>query len=164
MTATLRVQLTDGATDKSRWKTLRDFIDERAIEEVLETVEIERAALDVGAIPVLPSSGDLLLSIQDVIAATTEYSQTLIMTNVAIKSSLPQPSPLPLIDKVLSSQMDVSIDMARHLESLAAHFDQMAAALKDSEAGEAFSEEDLQGKKVVTVPRGPSRPNGSNLI
>ena len=48
--ATLRAQLTDKATDKSRWKTLRDFIDERAIEEVLETVEIERAALDVGDI------------------------------------------------------------------------------------------------------------------
>jgi autophagy-related protein 17 len=42
--------------------------------------------------------------------------------------------------------MDVSIDMARHLESLAAHYDQMATALKDSEAGEMYSEEDLQGK------------------
>ena len=47
-TATLRAQPADIATDKSRWKTLRDFIDERAIEEILETVEIERAALDVG--------------------------------------------------------------------------------------------------------------------
>lgn len=48
--ATLRAQPTDKATDKSRWKTLRDFIDERAIEEVLESVEIERATLDVGDI------------------------------------------------------------------------------------------------------------------
>ena len=55
-TATLRGQLTDKATDKSRWKTLRDFIDERAIEEVLETVEIERAALDVGGVLAFPSS------------------------------------------------------------------------------------------------------------
>jgi len=68
------------------------------------------------------------------------------MTNAAVRGSLPEPSPLPPVDKVLSSQMDVSIDMARHLESLAAHYDQMAAALKGSEAGEAFSEEDLQGK------------------
>lgn len=80
------------------------------------------------------------------IATTAEYTQTLTMTNAAVKGSLPRPSPLPPIDKILSSQMDVSIDMARHLESLAAHFDQMAAALKDSEAGETFSEEDLQGK------------------
>ena len=50
-TATLRAQLSNVTTDKSRWKTLRDFIDERAIEEVLETVEVERATLDVGHIP-----------------------------------------------------------------------------------------------------------------
>jgi len=36
--------------------------------------------------------------------------------------------------------------MARHLESLTAHYDQMAAALKGSEAGEAFSEGDLLGE------------------
>ena len=67
------------------------------------------------------------------------------MTNAAVKSSLPRPGPLPPIDKILSSQMDVSIDMARHLESLASHYEQMAAALRGSEVGELFSEEDLQG-------------------
>lgn len=35
--------------------------------------------------------------------------------------------------------------MAGHLESLAAHFDQMASALGDNEAGEEFGEEDFQG-------------------
>ena len=49
----------------------------------------------------------------------------------------------------MSSQMDVSTEMARLLESLAVHYGQMAAALKDSEAGESFSEEDLQGKYEV---------------
>lgn len=78
-------------------------------------------------------------------ATTAEYSQTLIMTNTAVKSSLPRTSPLPSIEKILSSQADVSIDMARHLDSLTAHYDQMAVALRDSEAGETFSEEDLQG-------------------
>jgi len=71
------------------------------------------------------------------------------MTNAAVKSSLPQPSPLPPIDKILSSQKDVSIDMARNLESLVAHYAQMAAALKDSEAGEMFSEEELRGSVVT---------------
>jgi autophagy-related protein 17 len=33
--------------DKSRWKTLRDFVDERAIEDALETIEAERNKLDV---------------------------------------------------------------------------------------------------------------------
>ena len=41
--------------------------------------------------------------------------------------------------------------MARNLESLVAHYAQMAAALKDSEAGEMFSEEELRGS-VVTGP------------
>jgi len=125
-TATLRAQPTSESPDKSRWKTLRDFIDERAIEEVLETIEVERTALD------------------DVIVATAEYSQTLTMMNTAVKSSLPQPGPLPPIEKILSSQTDVSVEMARHLGSLTAHYDQMAIALKDSEAGETFSEEDFQ--------------------
>ncbi|KAF9790384.1 autophagy-related protein 17 [Thelephora terrestris] len=126
LASTLRVQPTVQPIDKSRWKTLRDFIDERAIEEVLETVEVERATLD------------------DAMATTAEYSQTLVMMNTAVKSSLPQPSPLPSIEKILSSQADVSIEMARHLDSLTAHYDQMAAALKESEAGETFSEEDFQ--------------------
>jgi autophagy-related protein 17 len=90
------------------------------------------------------------------IAITAEYSQTLMMANAAVKSSLPQPSPLPPMDKILSSQMDVSIDMARRLENLTAHYDQMAAALKDNEAGETFSEEDLQGIRIDRASRFPS--------
>lgn len=35
-------------SDKSRWKTLRDFVDERAIEDALETIESERNQLEVG--------------------------------------------------------------------------------------------------------------------
>ena len=67
------------------------------------------------------------------------------MMNTAVKNSLPQPSPLPPIEKILSSQADVSIEMARHLDSLTTHYDQMEVALKDSEAGEVFGEEDFQG-------------------
>ena len=33
--------------DKSRWKTLRDFVDERAIEDALEAIETERNKLEV---------------------------------------------------------------------------------------------------------------------
>ncbi len=35
--------------DRSRWKTLRDFVDDRAIEEALETMDTDRAALDVSS-------------------------------------------------------------------------------------------------------------------
>ena len=40
--------------DRSRWKTLRDFADERGIEEALETMDNERNELDVrprGSLP-----------------------------------------------------------------------------------------------------------------
>jgi autophagy-related protein 17 len=33
--------------DRKKWKTLRDFVDERAIEDVLENIENDRNALDV---------------------------------------------------------------------------------------------------------------------
>lgn len=144
-TATIRAQPTDRYSDKSRWKTLRDFIDERAIEDVFEAVELERAALDVGRIFAFSRNHSPQISTQDVIATTAEYSQNLIMMNKTVKSSLPQPNPLLPIEKILSSQTDVSIEMARHLDSLTAHYDQMAIALKDSEAGEIFNGEDLQG-------------------
>lgn len=144
-TSTLRAQPTNKSLDKSRWKTLRGFIDEHAIEEVLETIEIERATLDVGGTYAFSGYYCPPMCIQDVIATTAEYSQTLVMMNAAVKNSLPQPSPRPPIEKMLSSQTDVSVEMARHLDSLTAHYDQMATALKDSEAGEMFSEEDLQG-------------------
>lgn len=33
--------------DRSKWKTLRDFVDERAIEDLMDSIEIERNVLDV---------------------------------------------------------------------------------------------------------------------
>jgi autophagy-related protein 17 len=33
--------------DRKKWKTLRDFVDERAIEDVLDTIENDRNTLDV---------------------------------------------------------------------------------------------------------------------
>ena len=41
--------------------------------------------------------------------------------------------------------------MAVHLESLVSHYGQMAGALRDNEAGEVFSEEDMQGRLQVLV-------------
>lgn len=40
--------------DRSRWKNLRDFVDERSINEALETMETERALLDVGHVSIFP--------------------------------------------------------------------------------------------------------------
>ncbi|KAJ7773175.1 autophagy-related protein 17 [Mycena metata] len=112
--------------DRQTWKTLRDFVDDQAIEDVLEKMENGRTTLD------------------DILNKTDEYPETLNTTTTAIKESLPDVPPLPAMDKLLTTQDGTITVMARHLESLAAHYDQMAGALHESEGGEAFSEEDLQ--------------------
>ncbi|KAJ7727313.1 autophagy-related protein 17 [Mycena maculata] len=112
--------------DRQTWKTLRDFVDDQAIEDVLEKMENERTTLD------------------DILNKTDEYPETLNTTTAAIRESLPDIPPLPAMDKLLATQDGTITLMARHLESLAAHYDQMAGALHESEGGEAFSDEDLQ--------------------
>jgi autophagy-related protein 17 len=65
----------------------------------------------------------------------------------SIRDSLPELS-TPLVgfvEEILTAQDKGSTSMAAHLESLASHYDQMATALRDSEAGEEFSEEDIHG-------------------
>ena len=79
-------------------------------------------------------------------AATDSYPENLTNTISRIKNSLPIITALPSIDNIIQSQVEVSTHMASHLESLASHYDQMAGALRESEAGEVFSEEDLQGR------------------
>ncbi|KAJ6607416.1 autophagy-related protein 17 [Mycena sp. CBHHK59/15] len=112
--------------DRQTWKTLRDFVDDKAIEDVLEKMENERTTLD------------------DILSKTDEYPEILNTTATVIRESLSDIPPLPAMDKLLTTQDGTITVMARHLESLAAHYDQMAAALHESEAGEAFSDEDLQ--------------------
>lgn len=55
-TETLRDVLRNGVSnmkrkqhelDRTKWKTLRDFVDERSIEDLLENIESERNVLDV---------------------------------------------------------------------------------------------------------------------
>ncbi|KAI0058213.1 hypothetical protein BV25DRAFT_1919577 [Artomyces pyxidatus] len=115
-----------GKLDRTKWKTLRDFVDERAIEDALEAIEGERTALD------------------DSLASTATYPVTLQETLMAIRESLPPSSPAVNIETVLTEQEDVSTTMAAQLESLASHYDQMEGALKDIEGGEQFDEDDLQ--------------------
>ncbi|KAI9440035.1 autophagy protein Apg17-domain-containing protein [Lactarius indigo] len=90
-------------SDRSRWKTLRDFVDERAIEDALETIESERNQLE------------------DSLAVTASYTATL-----------------------QDTLQHWTTEMAHQLESLTEHFEKMEVALRDSEAGERFSEDDIQ--------------------
>ncbi|KAF5381981.1 hypothetical protein D9615_004304 [Tricholomella constricta] len=115
-------------TDKRSWKTLRDFVDDQAIEDALETMENDRLGLDY------------------ILSKTDEYPETLTTTITSIQDSLPEISPDPpmkFVEEILAAQDVIITSMAAHLESLTSHYGQMANALRESEAGEAFSEEDL---------------------
>ncbi|KAG9314846.1 hypothetical protein JVU11DRAFT_3942 [Chiua virens] len=118
-------KLTKKHVDRSTWKTLRDFVDESAIEQVLEAVESDRTRLD------------------DTMSATYDYPETLSATVSSIRDSLPV-ADAPPIQSLLASQESTTTEMAGHLESLASHYEQMADALHDSEAGTSHSEEEMQ--------------------
>ncbi|KAG7447325.1 uncharacterized protein BT62DRAFT_980343 [Guyanagaster necrorhizus] len=112
--------------DRTTWKTLRDFVDDRAIDEIMDTLENERLVLD------------------DILGRTDEFPEVLRSTITSIRNSLPDEVPPAAIESHLNSQDETIHAMAKLLESLTGHYDQMASALRDSEAGEAFSDGDLQ--------------------
>ncbi|KAK1226570.1 Autophagy- protein 17 [Marasmius sp. AFHP31] len=114
------------AHDRRNWKTLRDFVDDRTIEEILEVMETER------------------IVVEDTMSETDEYPESLNNSIANIRKSLPAIQPSPPIDQLFYRQDSVTIPMAKQLESLASHYDQMATALHESEAGEVFSDEDVQ--------------------
>ncbi|KAI0087279.1 autophagy protein Apg17-domain-containing protein [Irpex rosettiformis] len=134
-TETLRAVLRNGVVngqrrartnDRSTWKTLRDFVDEQAIEDMFDALELERNVLD------------------DIMARTSDYPETLTGTISAIQNSLPLAISVPNMTEVFNSQETVSADMATHLSSLLQHYDQMVQALHDSEAGETFGQAEIQ--------------------
>jgi autophagy-related protein 17 len=118
-----------GKAERARWKTLRDFVDERGIEEVIERMEDDRATLE------------------DLVSSIAGFTDAITDSTTAIRASLPtspKEASVQSITDMLDSQESTARLMAGHLETLAEHYGKMAAVLRDSEAGEIFSEEDLQ--------------------
>ena len=76
---------------------------------------------------------------------TASYTATLQDTLRAIREALPPDKPAVDIQKTLSTQEHWTTEMAHQLESLTEHFEKMEVAQRDSEAGEMFSEDDIQG-------------------
>jgi len=111
--------------DRAQWKTLRDFVDERGIEDATESVDNDRIALD------------------DILAITEDFPRILTDRVASLREGLPALPPLPSITHIFDDQERLSTSMARHLESLSSHYDQMTIALRDKESGVEFSEEDL---------------------
>lgn len=79
-------------------------------------------------------------------STTYDYPENLSTTVSSIRDSLPVSNALPPIEFLLSSQEKTTMGMAKHLESLASHYDQMANALHDSESGISHSEEEMHGR------------------
>lgn len=138
--------------DKRRWKTLRDFVDERAIEDLLDTIERDRQELDVGHFLNQNATclNDLLGGHQDILAQTSDYPESLATTIDNIKNLVPAEVVLPSFDTIFASQEETSTKMAEHLESLAHHYDNMSNAMHDYEAGEEFHDEDMEGMNCVS--------------
>ena len=76
---------------------------------------------------------------------TASYTATLQDTLRAIREALPPDKPAVDIQTILSTQEHWTTEMAHQLESLTEHFEKMELAQRDSEAGERFSEDDIQG-------------------
>ena len=165
-TETLRDVLRNGMKDykmrqrdRSTWKTLRDFVDERAIEDMLDTIDGDRNALDVSIIPCFKVSELTFANIQDILARTSDYPESLNGTITAIRNSLPNEISIPPMDNIFERQEHSSVEMANHLSSLTHHYDQMVQALHENEAGEEFSETDLQGKSKPS-----RRPTPTHIV
>ncbi|KAF4571301.1 autophagy protein 17 [Pleurotus pulmonarius] len=113
-------------SDRRKWKTLRDFVDDGAIEDALETIENDRTALD------------------NTLAKTDHFSETLLKSIATIEEALQSSQTLPVIEKEISTQHELMHAMAKHLESLTCHYDEMSNALHDGENGEVFTDDDME--------------------
>ena len=89
----------------------------------------------------------LTVLLQDSLTVTASYTATLHETLGAIRNALPLDKPVVDVQKILSTQAHWTTEMANQLVGLAEHFEKMEVALKDSEAGEKFSEDDIQGMR-----------------
>jgi autophagy-related protein 17 len=86
------------------------------------------------------------VSLQDSLAVMASYTLTLQETLRAIREALPPDKPIVNVQKILSTQEHWTTEMANQLEGLAEHFEKMQVALRESEAGEKFTEDDIQGE------------------
>ncbi|TCD70232.1 autophagy- protein 17 [Steccherinum ochraceum] len=132
-TETLRNVLRNGlpkhhrrSSDRSKWKTLRDFVDERAIEGVLDTIENDRVALD------------------KIMSRTSRYPEDLTKTITDIRTNVATEFTMPSIVAVVTSQEDASANMATLLTNLAHHYDQIVDVLHESEAGTVFDPSEIE--------------------
>ncbi|KAJ3724767.1 hypothetical protein C8R42DRAFT_640692 [Lentinula raphanica] len=113
--------------DRKNRKTIRDFVDDQARVDIVENMKEEHTV------------------VEDIVSRIDEYSEKLNTVICSIREYLPEDMPVPSIEQFISSRDSAQVGMASHLESLGAHFDQMYNALRECQAGDAFSDDDIQG-------------------
>ncbi|KZT51978.1 hypothetical protein CALCODRAFT_558300 [Calocera cornea HHB12733] len=129
-----------GEGDRSRWKNLRDFVDEREVDELVERMEQDRTVLDEA------------LRSPDV---PTPHALTSALAH--LRSSLPAPRPplTPTLHALLSQQEDLTSTLSIALESLTTHYEQMQHADSDVRAGIMLEKEDVEVLVRDTQEVGP---------
>ncbi|KAF8813299.1 hypothetical protein BYT27DRAFT_7180774 [Phlegmacium glaucopus] len=128
--------------DRKNWKTLRDFVDDQAIEDIHEMIDQDRVALG------------------KIFSETDEYPERLtgsinsIQTSLPISESRDDPTLKKVQDAITRQETNVT-SMAGMLVNLASHYDQMAGALKDTESGEVLSEGEMwtMNRDTEELPR-----------
>ncbi|PVG04289.1 hypothetical protein CPB86DRAFT_747681 [Serendipita vermifera] len=123
----------DGATTKDagtrmKWKSLRFFVDERAIEEAIERMDEDRTALE-----------DLLESTSSQTQGLSDHIQEINKLLPSNKVNL-----VPSIYDWLRVQEEDLNRMAQGLEDVTRHFIQMENALGDYDAGVILNDEDME--------------------
>lgn len=96
-------------------------------------------------------------SIHGSLYLTPQYPQTS-PRGSAIVTTAGHPAQVQVAEN-LTAQDTVSTAMAGHLESLTSHYDQMASALREGEAGEVFSDEDIAGRYHMLEPWTSAQPS-----
>ncbi len=93
----------------------------------------------------------MTILLQDSLAVAASYTATLHETLGAIRDALPPDKPVVDVQKILPTQVHWTTEMANQLVGLAEHYEKMEVAQKDSEAGEKFGEDDIQGTRTRSL-------------
>ncbi|SRR5258708_24010823 len=83
---------------------------------------------------------------KDMLGSTAAHAPALNKYILDIRNFLPSISSPQSLYQLLGKQEDVASEMAAHLESLAAHFEQTSRALRDQESGHLLSSRDMKGE------------------
>ena len=84
--------------------------------------------------------------LQGILAKVEGSPLALNETIATLREMVPQSESLLSVPDMLKAQESTSSTMANHLHGLTSHYDEMATALRDSEAGIEIGDEDFLGK------------------